>query len=210
MFKALLLVLTIASSQVNAGTITLEHLNFNDYFSSHEGRWSGKVRASSSVQWPNWMQYQGFLDFEDVLESGLMAYRCNDAVSGGCTASDPDTHRFIFIGKATPKYPLLGINVVVNDKVVAPGVFQRTWGIVSVEDAIQTTAHFPFIEFTPPIDGVALLPVGFKVILHLSDIDTIEAMLAGNFGSPLAHRSSQPCTALREVNGVVFSTQCKL
>lgn len=201
------MLLCALAPQVQAGTVTLEKLDVFDYFNSFEGRWSGTIQAKSSVPWPNWMAYQGSVTFDDVIESGLMAYRCNGAVSGGCTISDPDVHRFIFTGPATPAYPLLGVKVVITDAGGAANGFKRTWSITSAEDAIQTVAHYPFSEFTA-VNDEPLMPVGYTLTFHMADVDTIDAMLAGQFGSPLAHRSSQPCIPLRVVGGMLSSTQC--
>lgn len=188
-----------------AGDVVASKVNAIDYFNSNG--WVALVIATSTAEWPNWLGYQGGVAFDDVVRSGLMLYRCNPSIPDGCTLADFDTHRFVFSGPTTPAYPFAGAKVTVNDK-FSGGLFKRTWAFSHIEGAIQTVGHFPFSEFASTAPG-PVFPLDHKVVFHLADVDTIDAMLSGNFGPPLAHRSTLPCIPLRVVNGVLFSTQCK-
>lgn len=186
------------ATTTNAGTVTLANLFIADYFRAGGGTWQATVIATSTTQWPGWVQDQvkplGSVDA--VVQSGLMLYR------------ESELHRFVWTGPGQFRG-----KVTLTDRLAGPGLYLRMWRIGGAEDALAAggcdSGCYPFDPFAQVPEGTPVFAVGDRAVLHLADQDTIAAMLLGDFGPPLAHRASQPCQPLRTFGAQVLSTSCE-
>lgn len=223
------LVLLALVSGAAAGQVTLTLVDIQNY-GGVEG-WRGQIRATSTVPWPGFHPKQTVTlpqTLQAVAASGLMIYRCQRDTEGGdpggCGPGDPDVHTFVTTGR-DPKFAYLtGSAVKVSDRVKGNGLFERTWiwqkGVGNFlaterEDSFPPSGGAllgPFFDTLAEL-GAFVFPVGFRLTVHLADLDTISQMLSGtplSFAFPLAHRESLPCVPLRfDSQGEVSSTQCR-
>jgi hypothetical protein len=182
-----------------AGEITLYPGSpiIRDKFVHDHPYWHAWVLASSTVPWPGWIKGQRvWLETpQAVRESGLMVYR------------ESQLHHFVWTGPTHPDVPgLQGRRVRMTDS-FKKGRYYRRWEVYA-DDAVATVEGVPMDYVLTPPDP--LFAPGDRAVLHLADVDTIDAMLNGDFGPPLAHRRTDPCRVTKRTQGLPVTTECAL